>query len=241
MKNIICMKWGDKFGAEYVNKLYNMVQNNLTIPHRFICFTDNSEGLHEGIEVRDLPGMDLDEKLPERGWRKLTVFQEQLADLKGQALFLDLDVVITDNIDKFFEVEGEFVIIKDWDFENDIIGNSSVFRFDIGKYPDVLTNFIENGEDIRKTHRNEQAYLSHAIHQKGILKYWPAEWCVSFKRNCLQKFPLNFFLEPKLPANTKILIFHGRPTPEQAFKGYCGKMGMRYVKPTKWLSKYWSE
>ncbi len=241
MKNIICMKWGDKFGPEYVNRLYSMVEKNLTVPHRFVCFTENAEGLAEGIEVRPLPEMSLGKELPERGWRKLTVFQEKLADLEGQALFIDLDVVITGNIDSFFETEGEFVIIKDWDFPNDIIGNSSVFRFDIGKYPDILTNFVENGEAVRERHRNEQAYLSYAVHEKGILKYWPSEWCVSFKRGCLRKFPLNFLFEPKCPENAKIIIFHGRPTPSQALKGYWGKMGLRYVKPTKWISKYWEE
>lgn len=247
MKNVICMKWGDKFGPEYVNRLYKMVEKNLTVEHKFVCFTDNAKGLIEGIETRPLPEMDLDKTLPERGWRKLTVFGEKLAYLEGQALFLDLDIVIVNNIDSFFEAEGEFLIIKDWDFKNDIIGNSSVFRFDIGKYPEVLSNFIENGEKVRERHRNEQAYLSYAIKKIGdkqnreLLKYWDKSWCVSFKRNCLRKFPLNYFMQPKFPANAKIIIFHGRPTPSQALKGYFGKMGFRYVKPTKWISKYWEE
>ena len=251
MRNVICMKWGDKFGAEYVNRLYKMVEKNLTLEHRFVCFTDNSNGLLDGIEVRPLPEMQLDSALPERGWRKLTVFNEKLADLEGQALFLDLDIVILDNINAFFEEEGEFLIIKDWDFPNDIIGNSSVFRFDIGKHPEVLSNFIQNGEAVRERHRNEQAYLSYAIYEKGqkisenggreLLKYWSKDWCVSLKRNCLRKFPLNYFMMPKFPKNAKILIFHGRPTPSQALKGYFGKMGFRYVKPTKWISKYWEE
>lgn len=43
-KNVICIKWGDKFGSEYVNSLYKMVEKKLTIPHRFVCFTDNPEG-----------------------------------------------------------------------------------------------------------------------------------------------------------------------------------------------------
>lgn len=241
MKNVICMKWGDKFGPEYVNRLYKMVEKNLTLEHRFICFTDNAEGLLEGIEVRPLPEMDLDSSLPERGWRKLTVFNEKLADLEGEALFLDLDIVIINNINSFFEEEGEFLIIKDWDFPDDIIGNSSVFRFKIGKYPEVLSNFIKNGEAVRERHRNEQAYLSYAINDCGVLKYWPKGWCVSFKRNCLHKFPLNYFMQAKFPKDAKIIIFHGRPTPSQALKGYFGKMGFRYVKPTKWISKYWEE
>jgi hypothetical protein len=44
---------------------------------------------------------------------------------------------------------------------------------------------------------------------------------------------------PKDPENAKIIVFHGRPTPEQAYKGFMGKGGLRYVKPTKWLDKYY--
>ena len=31
-KNIVlCMKWGTKYGAEYVNRLYNMVKRHTTV------------------------------------------------------------------------------------------------------------------------------------------------------------------------------------------------------------------
>ena len=239
-KNVICIKWGDKFGPEYVNRLYKMVEKNLTIPHRFVCFTDKPEGIDSGVEIRPLPALN-DEGLPEKAWKKLGLFTDQLADLEGQALFLDLDIVIMRNIDAFFTVPGEFLIIKDWDFEDDIIGNSSVFRFDVKKYPDIIENFYKEGKDIRKRYKNEQAFLSHQMNNKGILSYWPHHWCVSFKRNCLQKFPMNFFKEPREPWECKILVFHRRPNPDQAYQGFMGKGGLRYVKPTKWLDKYWDK
>lgn len=239
-KNVICIKWGDKFGPEYVNRLYKMVEKNLTIPHRFVCFTDKPEGIDAGVEIRPLPALN-DDGLPEKAWKKLGLFTDKLADLEGQALFLDLDIVIMRNIDALFTIPGEFLIIKDWDFEDDIIGNSSVFRFDVKKYPDIIENFYKEGKDIRKRYKNEQAFLSHQMNNKGILSYWPQHWCVSFKRNCLQKFPMNFFKEPREPWECKILVFHGRPNPDQAYNGFMGKGGLRYVKPTKWLDKYWDK
>ena len=45
MYTVACMKWGDKYGPEYVNRLYNMVERNTTLPFKFICFTDNADGL----------------------------------------------------------------------------------------------------------------------------------------------------------------------------------------------------
>ena len=89
-KNVICIKWGTKFGSEYVNRLYRMVEKNLSIPHRFVCFTDNAEGVTDGIEVRELPPYEDNTAIGDKGWRKLSLFNEQLADLKGTALFLDL-------------------------------------------------------------------------------------------------------------------------------------------------------
>ena len=185
-KNVICIKWGSKFGAEYVNKLHRMVEKNLTIPHRFVCFTDNAEGIEDGVEIRPLPKFDENEKIPDKAWRKLSLFNKELSDLKGTALFLDLDIVIKSNLDAFFEEEGEFLIVKDWDFPKDIIGNSSVFRFEIGVHPDILENFYNEGDDIRDRYKNEQAFLSYEMHRKGILKYWNKDWCVSLKRNCLK-------------------------------------------------------
>ena len=237
-KNVICIKWGNKFGADYVNNLYKMVEKNLTLPHRFVCFTDNSNGFVGGIEVRPLPELN-DDGLPEKAWKKLGLFTDKLADLEGDALFLDLDIVITKNIDSFFEVEGDFLIIKDWDFPDDIIGNSSVFRFKVNQHPDIIQNFYKEGKDIRKRYKNEQAFLSHQMNNKGILKYWPQNWCVSFKRNCLYKFPINYFKTPREPWECKILVFHGRPNPIQAYRGYMGKGGLRYIKPAKWLDNYW--
>ena len=99
-RNVICIKWGNKFGPEYVNKLYKMVERNLTLPHRFVCFTDNAEGIVEGVEIRPLPELN-DEGIPDRMWKKLGLFANPLSDLQGTALFLDLDIIIRSSLDPF--------------------------------------------------------------------------------------------------------------------------------------------
>ena len=45
MIDIVCFKWGPKFGPEYVNNLYNAIQRHVTVPHRFICYTDDPTGV----------------------------------------------------------------------------------------------------------------------------------------------------------------------------------------------------
>ena len=238
--NVICMKWGTKFSADYVNILARMVRKNLTRPYRFVCFTEDANGLDADIEVRPLPQMDLDAKLPERGWRKLTVFQKTLADLSGRALFIDLDVLICGNIDSFFEIDGDFRIIKDWNLPGTYIGNSSIFRFEIGKYPEILQYYLDNGDKVRKMVRNEQAYLSWQMHEKSLLQYWPEDWCCSFKRSCIRPFPMCYLKEAKRPPKgTKVVIFHGNPNPDAALKGWHNGSFLRAVKPVRWIQDVW--
>ena len=143
---IICMKWGDKYGADYVNRLYSMVSRHLTLDFQMVCLTDDTNGIDPAIHCYPIPELNLPEG-PERGWKKLTTFKTDLYDLKGVALFLDIDIVIVDNIDGFFTYNAEYddsvVIIRDWKKPWRMIGNSSVYRFNVGMntYPDLLTNF----------------------------------------------------------------------------------------------------
>ena len=235
--NIICMKWGDKYDASYVNKLYNMVSRNLIREFRFICLTDNNSGLLSSIESHEIPKLNLPEGIPERGWTKLVTFSKNIFDIKGQCLFLDLDLIIVDNIDQFFDLHGDFFIIKDF-VRKDTTGNSSVYRFEMGKFSDVLENFEKNFKKIRAKFRNEQEYLSDYMLKNHSLKYWPIEWCQSFKKNCVQKGLKQFFLAPLLPKDAKIIIFHGKPNPPEALKGRSGKW-YRKVLPTLWVAEHW--
>ena len=89
------------------------------------------------------------------------------------------DVVIVDDITPFFEQPGDFLIIHDWKRPWRITGNSSVYRFELGKHPEVLERFRAEHAAIRARLRNEQAWLSEAMHAQGKLSYWPAAWCAS--------------------------------------------------------------
>ncbi len=235
---VLCMKWGTKYGPEYVNHLYAMVKKNLSLPFRFVCLTDDAAGLREEVETYPIPSLDLPEGIPERGWKKLAVFREDLYGLQGNALFLDVDIVIIGSLDAFFEQPGDFLVIHDWKRPWRITGNSSVFRFRLGAYPEILKKFIRTQAEVRQNFRNEQAYLSKEMHDRGVLKYWPKEWCQSFKYHCLRRFPLNFFLEPRIPENSKVLVFHGETNPHDAMVGRSNR-ALRYMRPASWIKDYW--
>ena len=232
------MKWGDKYGADYVNRLFGMVSRNLTLPFKFVCFTENSDGIHPNVEIFPLPSLGLPDNIPERGWLKLATFQNPLVDLAGTALFLDLDVVIVDNIDCFVEFDAEFAICFDEKKKKEKIGNSSVYKFNIGSHEDVLKYFQNDFDKVKDSYRNEQAYLSDKINEKNILTFWPKDWTPSFKYHCIPKFPFNLWQEPSIPKGAKIILFHGKPEPYEAEKGISGKW-YRYFLPVSWITEYW--
>ncbi|SMN11902.1 PMID: 11481431 [uncultured Candidatus Thioglobus sp.] len=234
------MKWGDKFPADYVNRLYAMVNRHLSLPFRFVCFTENSKSIRSEVEVQPLPELDLAKSAPERGWRKLSVFKQDFGGLSGKTLFLDLDVVIVDSIDDFFTIEGDFLIAHDKKNPQKIEGNSSVFRFEIGQYPQILSYFEQNSEQVTSQVRHEQAYLSREIHQLGKLQYWQDKWVPSFKYRCCPSWLKSWFQAPYIPQGAKIIIFHGLPNPPEAIKGISGKW-YRHIQPSPWIAQHWQE
>lgn len=236
--NIICMKWGSKYGANYVNTLYAMIARHITLPFQLTCFTDDPNGIDSRVRICELPTLELPAGAPERGWNKLTTLQADLGGLTGDVLFLDLDVVIVANIDELFSYPAEFAIIRDAKLQRRLIGNSSVYRFKVGRYQEILDKFRQQYAEIQQTFRNEQAYLSHEIHQRGELSFWPEAWCPSFKYHCMQPWPLAYFQDAKIPAGAKIIIFHGHPEPHEAIQGITHKW-YRPVRPTQWVADHW--
>lgn len=236
--NILCMKWGDKYDASYVNKLYHMVKRHLSLPFRFICLTDQTSDIEPGIELFELPQVKgIRTAKRDGGWKKLLTFINPLYDITGPVLFLDLDIVIVNSIDDFFHVPGKFLIIRDW-LRPDITGNSSVYRFEANQHPDILENFLANEETIRASHRNEQEYLTACMRNKGILTYWDDFLVKSFKRHCIQPGIKSWFVDPKLPEKARIVVFHGQPNPHEALVGKGGKW-LRKVRRASWIQHHW--
>lgn len=242
MINIICMKWGDKYGADYVNALYGMTARHLSHAFRFVCFTDRAENIRAEVECQPLPSLGLPAGIPERGWLKLATFAKDFGNLQGPTLFLDLDVVIVDSLDPLVTLDNPTPQTVHLAFDQKKakarIGNSSVYRFNIGDHADILQHFVDNFDDIRKEYRNEQAYLSAQLDAKGALAFWPQRWCPSFKYHCIPPFPQNLWATPRIPPEAKVLLFHGYPTPEQAQSGISGKW-YRYFKASPWIADYW--
>ena len=234
--NVLCIKWGTKYSYKDVNILQSMVSRHLKRPHRFVCLTDDRDGIDERVECFDIPEISVPKEKDVSPWRKLTIFSKQIGDLKGKTLFLDLDVVIIDGIDCFFTFATKFTIIENWTQKGRGIGNSAVYCFNIGQHLDVLEYYKKNTEEVTSKYSNEQIYLSRKI---GNIEFWPANWCRSFKRHCIPPYIIRYFKVPVQPKDVKIVVFHGNPMPKDAVKGgFFGNI-LKYVKPTPWIKANW--
>ena len=216
---VVCLKWGTKYSAEYVNRLYSMVGRNLSLPYQFTCFTDNRSGIDPAVNVYNIPDIKV------AGWWNKLWFLSNELPLSGSILFLDLDVVVFGTLDKFFEYKpGEFCIIRDFT-RHQIPSckrmNSSVFRFESGHHLGVYDNFTKNKTSYTARYAGDQDYLYDQIKE---FEFWPDEWVMSYKwemRNKTQlvKTPngLNFLVDepPKFGNNTSIAVFHGKPNPHE--------------------------
>jgi len=173
---VLCLKHGNKYSAEYVNILHRMVKRHLTLPYTFCCLTEDPKGLDKDIRVIPLPqGLT-------GWWCKPYMFSKDLP-IKGDILYLDLDVVIARNIDKLFTYHpNAWCTIRDftramrpkWQKYN-----SSVVRFKTGQLDHVWTDFNKNKVNIQKKFFGDQDWLYHRVGGQAVL--YPDNWILSWK------------------------------------------------------------
>lgn len=202
--NVVCLKWGDRYGADYVNKLYKGIIKR-TPEAKLHCITDNGEGILEKVGIIPLEDQGL-----KGWWNKLQVFG---VDLEGPVLYLDLDVLITGYVGAFFEHRPEepFLGIQNFGPRNQTI-NSSVFRFVPKLYSPTLGKLkYRNGNGkpwdewgLYGEYKGDQELIhDYLFKDKDFTQYlFPKDWVGSYKYNRGEKKPAN-----------KIVVFHGYPKP----------------------------
>ena len=158
---ISCVKWGDKFSYKHVNRLYRMVSKNINIPFTFVCHTENSDNIHEDIQIKPL---DVSLGL-ETWWWKLTLFDQEA----GQHMFFDLDVVIQNNLQPIIDSirPGKLCMVKAFwkDYElkgNDMDYNSSVMAWS-GDLSHIWNKFKEDIDHYTWAYNGIDGFLYHEI------------------------------------------------------------------------------
>jgi len=212
MMHFLCIKWGDKYPPDYVNNLYHMVNRNYSKRFKFFCYTDEPEGLDKKIQVRSIPKI---EPLHPKYWfglenycwdrAKFLLFNSHYwLKTKGPFCYLDLDVVIQNNIDDFFDLatEGPHMIYSHWDnpknlkdraFTN-IRGtpyNSSVMLWNSNQCEKIYQDVLENKDVVFKTFfkgsDNYHYWRESQVVGENFWSFLPDDWVYSYNRG--KKYP----------------------------------------------------
>lgn len=221
MLNVLCLKHGTKYGPEYVNNLYNMIERHLTVPHRFICFTENQSQLNPKIEIRPLGTSKLS-----GWWWKPYLFKQGHFNEGDINLFFDLDMVIIKNIDNIATyLPDHFVGLQDvgrvFKRGYDRLG-SAVLKWPANRYTEIWNN-LETTPQYSSQFQGDQDYIW--TFWKDQIKFFPEKWIMSYKwevrdRNELVRMPngrfnFNSIREVTADPETSVLAFHGSPDPHE--------------------------
>lgn len=199
---VLCvLKTGGDYNAEYVRKLRDGVKRHLTVSHRFVCLSD--------VEVPC-------ERIPlKHGWRgwwsKLEVFRPDV--ITGPTLYLDLDTVITGNLDPVTTIPYDFAMLDILE-RNAKVGNSGAMW--IAKpFPYVYERFAEKPEHWIKHHEKnaknrymgDQAFISDCFEEIPKLHHALPGFFKGYKYDHCQD---------KVPESCSVVCFGGPPRPHQA-------------------------
>ena len=212
--NFACVCYGIKYKLEYVQKLYNMVQRHTTIPHKFYCFTDHvnpGQQLKGDIIIKQFPMFNL-----QGWWNKMQLFHPGV--IEGTTLYMDLDVVITDNIDCFFthEPEADFVGMNDFNPDTKIF-NSSIFRYEPEAMKDKLWQPFINDRERWLRYSGDQNVISEVIMKHPETRSFPDSWTQSYKwhdRKGQRYHKGKWTFEHN--GESLVTVFHGEPNPHQS-------------------------
>ena len=232
MINFACVYYGDKYTRpptdpwSYLRNLYNMVERNLTVPYRFVCFTDSTV-LHKQREFR---GKDIEFRQFKRhdfeGWfNKLQLFSPD-SKLEGDTLYMDLDVVIMKNIDELATI-GEsknFVGMNDFNPSSGLF-NSSIMRFNNQYHSIIWKEYLKRKTEFNHAH-GDQDIISAIIKSHEDTIAFPDSWTQSYKwlNRKGERYHIDKMTYEQDP-NAKVCVFHGNPNPDES--------------PQEWVKELW--
>lgn len=180
-------------GSEYVNILGRTVKKHLTVPHQFICFTDNPRGIE--FETKPISG---------DGWfAKLYLFKEFN---EGLVIFFDLDTLILGNIDFMARFKGEFACLRDFYREKGY--GSGVMMWKGGFGHSITDDYEKDGQPM--VEGGDQIYLEQKIPKAKRLQDMYPDKFVSYKAHSMTG----------KPKKASVVCFHGYPKPSDFTYGW---------------------
>jgi hypothetical protein len=191
-------QWGDKYSDDYVTKLAAGVRRHLRQPHHFIV-------------AKPEPG---DENLVGRGcFCRLRMFDPEWQAARGideRLVCLDLDLVITGELDTLFNRPESFMILGGANSVNPNPFNCSVMMLRAGFYKNTWSDFtLEAAEKVPwYAFPDDQSWIWHKIPRAVTWQCGPRSGIWSFRKRGWPE-------DDRLPEGARIVAFPGSRDPKQ--------------------------
>ena len=235
MLKVVCFKWQNErkgyslpsmsvlgqYTAKHVNKLYHEVTQHLSIPHEFICITDDPTG----VECKTIP---LWNKCKALGgcYNRLYIFSEDMRELIGERFVcIDLDVAVTGSLDELFSRQEDFIINQYHGNGHDFLEqryNGALIMMSAGCRSQVWEQFEQDDSpqimqqefDARRRIGSDQAWISYVL-GKGEAVFSESDGVFEFRK-----------VQEDNRRDTRLVFFAGRRDPSLMTSG--------------WVRQYWN-
>ena len=179
MNTILTLKYGTKYTAKDVNRIYDSTNG----AYHYLCVTDDAAGLHPDINTLPLDPANIDGH-----WEKIKLLQ---LTGYGKILYLDLDIVIQNNIENLFKVLDKNPVIcytywkkknftehKDhrWSYNYLSNYNSSVMLWEDAR--NIYEYWMKNQDYYMVKYAGDDRFL---FHEKFKFDFFPENEIYSFK------------------------------------------------------------
>ena len=187
-------------GKEYTAKLFAGLRANMPsrVDLRCVCLTDDPGILPNGVEAISVPFG------PASWWQKLWLFSSGTFTPGERCLYGDLDMIITGDLGDIAAYAGKFAALRDpYHFTR---MSSSLMAWEAGHLDHVWTKWDEAGRP-QFDPQGDQNWIEAMQPEYDRWQDLLPGQCNSFKSDC--------WLNGKLPHDTRVLYFHGRPRPHE--------------------------
>lgn len=211
MLTILTFLWGNRYAAANVNSLARQVRRHYPRPHRFLCVTNQPEG----VDCETIPDREdfKDTPSPHGGqfpvcYRRLILWHPDAAQWFGERFVsLDLDMILTADVTPLWERPEDCVLLRDPLYPDQY--NGSMVLLTAGARPHVWSDFRPDTSPARARaagkRGSDQGWISYVLPNEAT--WGPEDGVYSYRKDIM---PRRGALPP---AGARMVSFHGHIKP----------------------------
>ena len=238
-----------KYTPDYVEKLYNSLKRNCTIPFEFICYSDNPN-VKADVVIPLKPHSDI-----KYHWHKLSFFSPHFAYQKpgDEIIIMDIDQIITGNVDDMIGypvADNELVSYNKWWGGKSSYGlklNGGFLKFKSGECKIIWNEFIKCPEvwqlnwyktgAVHYKYYGEQNFINWMCEKHKInLTLMPPEWVCKLTNNEDEDRQNNIDYIKKFNKDYMIL---DKPNDDIKIVHFANPNANIHTSKYEWIKDYW--